>query len=148
MVFRKSDLEIYSVFGTDSNAVPYIVPLADYILDLVGNHYTLSGGVEANQSVLTYNRAYRDDITWSALTIVSPPLPPVLAAASDNSINLVNLSWTTNATGFTLEETTSLVAPNWTAVTNVPVVVAENFLVTLPKTAEGEHFFRLDWLGQ
>ena len=147
VIFLKTELELFSAF-TISGGVPSILPLGGHDYGPPEqHHYDLGGGVEANQSTLLYDRAYRDDITWSGLTTVSPPAPPVLAAEPDNG-GLINFLWTTNAPGFQLKETTSLTPPVWLAVTNVPVVVAENFLVALPKAGEGEHFFRLDWLGQ
>ncbi len=149
VVFLKTELEIFSQF-TVSGGVPSILPLGGHDFGPPEqNHYDLGGGVEPNQSTLTYNRAYRDDITWSALTIVSPPLPPSspVLAVEPGANSVVALSWTTNATGFVLEETASLVPPNWTAVTNVPISTNEIFLVTLSRTDDA-HFFRLKWLGQ
>lgn len=148
VVFNKMELELFSQF-TISGGVPFILPQGGHEYGPPEqNHYDLGGGTAANQSDLTYNRAYRDEITWSGLTIVSPPAPPVLTAEPDNAGNFVNLSWTTNAPSFVLEETASLTAPNWMVVTNVPVTVNGNFLVALPRAGEGEHFFRLEWTGQ
>lgn len=144
LIFHKSDLEIYSVFGTDSNGVPYILPLGDYDLGPPEhNLYRLSGGIEGNQSALTYNNTFRDYITWSGLTIISPPSPPVLSVESSAN-GVINLSWTTNAMDFVLEETTNLAPPIWTVVTNAPVTAGGKFLVMLPCT-DDVHFFRLEW---
>jgi hypothetical protein len=52
------------------------------------------------------------------------------------------LSWSTNAVGFTLETALSLPAPSWSAVTNVPVVLGNQFIVTVPAT-NAQQYFRL-----
>jgi|ERR1043166_1044702 hypothetical protein len=143
-IFLKTDLDLFSAF-TISGGVPSILPLGGHGLGPPDeNHYDLSGGVEPNQSTLTYNRFYRDDITWSALTPVSPPPPPSLSVQAGSAD--ITLLWPTTAVDFGLEETASLSPPNWTAVTNVPVAVGENFSVTLPNA--GAHFFRLKWPAQ
>jgi hypothetical protein len=147
VVFLKTELELFSAF-TIAGGVPSILPQGGHDYGPPEqNHYDLGGGVAANQSVLTYNRAYRDEIAWSGLTIVLPPSQPVLSAAPGNE-SLINVFWTTNAPGFQLAETASLTPPVWVAVTNAPVVTAGNFLVALPKSGAGGHFFRLEWLGQ
>jgi len=147
VIFNKTELEIHSVFSTDAGGTPAIVPLGEHDYDgSPGHRYVLGGGPEPDQSTLVYDGAYCDDITWSALTPISPPPPPLLSVqASPVDITLL---WPTTAVDFGLEETASLSPPNWTTVTNVPVAVDGNFSVTLPNAGEGAHFFRLKWPGQ
>jgi hypothetical protein len=145
--FDELSLELYSAFSMSTNGVLAIVPIGRHFYDgFPGHHYDLGGGVESNQSTLVYDGQYCDDITWSGLTIISPPSPPVLSAQL--AAAGFTLLWSTNAVNFALEETASLTAPiNWTTVTNVPVTAGGNFSVTLPDAGDGAHFFRLEWLG-
>jgi hypothetical protein len=53
----------------------------------------------------------------------------------------VRLAWPVNATGFTLQESTSLVPPNWSAVTALPVVTGNENVITLTNTTT--RFYRL-----
>lgn len=52
------------------------------------------------------------------------------------------LSWTTNAVGWTLESATSVIATNWSSVTNVPIITGTNFSLNLG-TDGASKFFRL-----
>jgi len=54
------------------------------------------------------------------------------------------LSWPTNVGGWELQSavSASVTATNWNAVTNLPITVATNFVVTI-STAEQQQFFRL-----
>ena len=56
--------------------------------------------------------------------------------------NTVVLSWPTNATGFTLQETTSFPVANWTPVTTPPSLVGNQNEVTVTPLS-GNHFYRL-----
>ena len=135
-----------SWFSTDAGGVPSILPLGGHDFGPPGyNHYDLSGGVAEHQSVLTYNGSYRDTITWSGLTLVTPPSPPVLSPQLTGTD--VTLLWTNNAVNFVLEQTASLAPPDWMVVTNVPVVADGNFSVTLTRTNEAMQFFRLESPG-
>jgi hypothetical protein len=54
----------------------------------------------------------------------------------------IALSWPSSAAGYVVESTTSLSSPDWEAVTNVPAITADSYLLTnsYPATAT---FFRL-----
>lgn len=54
----------------------------------------------------------------------------------------VNLTWSTNAVGWTLETTTTLLPVNWQTVTNVPVTMTTNFSLTVSNGSAAQ-FFRL-----
>jgi hypothetical protein len=77
--------------------------------------------------------------TWSgtAGTIVSAPVLSIL-----NSGSTVLLSWPTNADCFCLVSRTGLVSGFWTAVTNVPAVSSNHFVVTNSIT-DPRRFYRL-----
>jgi len=55
----------------------------------------------------------------------------------------VRLQWPTNATGFTLAQTTNLQHAAWSDVTNLPTVVNSDYSVTLPLSLTTNRFFRL-----
>lgn len=52
------------------------------------------------------------------------------------------ITWPTNALGWQLEQTSSLSGPDWTVLTNLPVVAGKNFSLTVA-TTEAQQFFRL-----
>ena len=54
----------------------------------------------------------------------------------------VTLFWPTNAVGWNLESTASLVAANWSTVTNAPATADTNFSLTMSQ-AGPQQFFRL-----
>lgn len=69
---------------------------------------------------------------------ISPVLPTLqIAASGPNAV----LSWTTNATGFTLQSNNNLTTTNWVTVTNVPAIVGTQFVVS--NTLAGVKFYRL-----
>jgi hypothetical protein len=74
------------------------------------------------------------------------PLTSVPALAVVPTTNLhVTLAWTNTTTGFGLKQTTSLSPPiQWTAVTNIPVVINGQFAVTL-SAAAGNRFYVLSF---
>ncbi|MEO8425963.1 MAG: hypothetical protein ABI651_02510 [Verrucomicrobiota bacterium] len=58
-----------------------------------------------------------------------------------NPDKTVRVAWTTNAVGFALQSSSNLSLPQWTAVTNAPVVQGDQNTVTEP--AVGNRFYRL-----
>jgi hypothetical protein len=72
---------------------------------------------------------------------------PSLASTTAPSLSIttaggnVMLSWPASLSGFSLQQSDSLPALNWTAVTNVPTAVNGQNQVILPAT--GNRFFRL-----
>jgi hypothetical protein len=57
----------------------------------------------------------------------------------------VSIAWTNTTTGFGLKQTSSLSPPiQWTAVTNVPVMINGQFVVTQP-AATGSRFYVLSF---
>jgi hypothetical protein len=68
-----------------------------------------------------------------------PGAAPRLAAG--RNANTVRLAWPTNTFGFSLQTTTNLGAPQWTAVTNAPMTEADQNVVT--QSISGSRFYRL-----
>jgi hypothetical protein len=73
-------------------------------------------------------------------TIYTLPSRLVLTATAVS--NSVVLSWTTNASGFQLEQTSDLGSATWSAVTNRPMPTNLNYQVILTRSV-GSSFFRL-----
>src|ERR1041385_810816 len=54
--FKLEEVGIFSIFSTDAASTPSILPLGGNDFgEPFHNHYNLGGGVEVNQSTLTYN---------------------------------------------------------------------------------------------
>jgi hypothetical protein len=57
----------------------------------------------------------------------------------------VSIAWTNTTTGFGLKQTSSLSPPiQWATVTNIPVVINGQFVVTLP-AGTGSRFYILSF---
>jgi hypothetical protein len=70
---------------------------------------------------------------------------PALISNPQRAANQMGLAWTSTATGFVLEQASSLAPPvQWTAVTNTPVLSNGQFVVTLPLDA-ANHFYALSF---
>ena len=74
-----------------------------------------------------------------AFTIVPPSRPPLtIARAGANAV----LSWTSSATGFALQKTSSLSPPDWADVSQTPDVVNGQNTIT-NEASVGTAFYRL-----
>jgi hypothetical protein len=74
-------------------------------------------------------------------TVLSPPR---LALNPPNS-GQIALAWTNTAPGFVLKETANLAPPVvWSTVTNVPVTLNGQFVVTLPRV-NANRFYQLNF---
>ena len=98
-----------------------------------------------SSNVLTVDGAEADLVPANntssvVVTANDPPSAPSLKIALTGT-NAV-LSWTTNATGFTLRRTTTFQTNDWIAVSNAPIINANRFHVTNGITAPG-WFYRL-----
>jgi hypothetical protein len=71
---------------------------------------------------------------------INTNLIPSLRIGSTASNAVV--AWCTNAPGFSLQMKTDLATTNWVNVTNVPVIVSDEYQVTMPFST-GTAFFRL-----
>jgi hypothetical protein len=74
------------------------------------------------------------------LSVTGGDCRPVLKASKASPTN-VRLDWPTSAPGYHLEGTPGLTSPNWTIVTNVPVITNNRYTVT--NSATGNKFYRL-----
>ena len=80
---------------------------------------------------------------FSACVTVLPA--PVLTVAPLPASNQVKLAWTNTPTGFVLKQASSLSPPvEWTPVTNTPVLINGQFVVT-PTTTTGNRFYVLSF---
>jgi hypothetical protein len=90
---------------------------------MTGGNYSLTGGF------------------WSLLSVVQTPGAPKLRIFL-TSTNTAVIAWSTNVTGFTLQQNGVVETANWTAVGTTAIVVgSENQVIIAPPT--GREFFRL-----
>ncbi len=87
-----------------------------------GGNYTLHGGF------------------WSAFAVVQTEGPPSLRIVRSGA-NVI-LAWPNPSTGYQLQETLSLSAPNWTDVNAVPAIVGDGKQVN-QTLVPGTRFYRL-----
>jgi uncharacterized repeat protein (TIGR03803 family) len=101
------------------------------------------GAVPEAELVLSGSTLYGTASTggsYGSGTVFSISLPPQLTI-TPAAANVI-LTWPTNFTGFTLQSTTNLASPAWTA--NLPAVVVVNGLNTVTNPISGiQQFFRL-----
>ena len=77
----------------------------------------------------------------ACVPVASVPTLKVVPASNQQ----VSITWTNTTTGFGLKQTSSLSPPiQWTAVTNIPVVINGQFVVTL-SAATGNRFYVLSF---
>lgn len=86
------------------------------------------------------NGVYADSAPF-ALRFVAARPPPRLAIEPLGSQHFA-LRWATNLTGWELQGAGSVGATNWSAVTNLPVVLGTNYSLTI-NAGEPQQFFRL-----
>jgi hypothetical protein len=68
------------------------------------------------------------------------PVPRLIISFADNEH--AHITWPTNASGYSLQFTTSLPAPAWTTITNTPTVIGDRF-AQIVDTTVGAKFYRL-----
>ncbi len=76
-----------------------------------------------------------DDVAF--ITAVFPTMNLQLIGGTS-----ARIAWPINATSYLLESTTNFPTSTWTSVTNVPAIIGNQFVVTVPSTG-GQKFFRL-----
>ncbi len=94
--------------------------------DALGNCYLaghcFNGAAFDNITLATSSSSYAD------VLVAKLGFPPVKVLRNGSQLTF---TWTTNVTGFALESATNSPAgTNWTSVTNTPVRVADQFIVT------------------
>jgi hypothetical protein len=83
--------------------------------------------------------------TFDNFTIEVPTtnaLGPVALSITNSGTNQATLAWSTNANGYFLESTPSLIGPVWTPLTNRPNISGAEFTVPVTVT-NAQSFFRL-----
>lgn len=92
-----------------------------------------------NASTADSNTASLGRVNGPRLRGTVAPMPPVLAIKPSG--NNVEVSWPTNASGFSLKSTTTLAPSDWQSVSQTPTVVGDQNVITLPAT--NSQYFRL-----
>jgi hypothetical protein len=124
-----------NLFSLQAQYVPTNTVSASRLIDVtawsgqqVELFFGLMGGTSTNATLEI------DNIRFYSLQ------PPSLAIVNTNGG--IALSWPSSAAGYVLQSTTSLSSPDWEAVTNVPVITADSYMLTNSYPAEAT-FFRL-----
>jgi hypothetical protein len=106
-----------------------------------GGNYSVGGTLTHQDSGVMSNGLYAIGGSFSLLNVVQTPGAPLLRIAL-TATNSVALSWPSPATGFVLQQNSSLATTNWTSVVQSPVDDGTNRVVIL-NMPSGDRFFRL-----
>jgi autotransporter-associated beta strand protein len=105
--------------------------------DLVAGANLLAVEVH-NQSLTSSDLGFNFELTGAALLAELPRL------SLNSQPSTLNLSWPSDASYFSLYFATNLVPPvTWLPMSNVPVLTAGQWRVTLPLPANGQRYFRV-----
>ncbi len=139
-----------------SVGVFYGNPADAYTAAITNKFYNLirtaaTGGRDSTNDVKTYTFTAATTLVFAvpdyALGDNNGGVSVLITPAPILQINLnggsVDLQWPTNASGFTLAETTNLQNAVWVDETQLPSIVNSNYSVTLPVDTQTNHFFRL-----
>lgn len=99
----------------------------DYGLVLTGWHLVGARGVSVDGTVIVGNGINPSGNMEAFIATIEPALPHL--AIQFDSVNCV-LSWPTNAANFSLQQCSDGTITNWVAVSNTPVTVGDQFVVT------------------
>jgi hypothetical protein len=106
-----------------------------------GGPYALAGTIGQPDAATSSGGAYTlHGGFWSALAVVASEGAPALRLIRSGS-NVI-LAWPNPSTGFQLQESPSLVAPNWTDVNTAPGIAGDEKQVSQP-IIPGTRFYRL-----
>ncbi len=106
-----------------------------------GGPYTLTGTIGQPDAAISSGGNYvLQGGFWSAFAIAPTEGAPTLRILLDGGS--VTLAWPNPSTGFQLQESPSLTAPNWTDVNAVPAVVGQEKQVN-QTIANDTRFYRL-----
>ena len=148
LLAKDPGMEIWNDTGTGFMAVgeSFYVGMPPFDTHPVWNLVTNKPGIAYSLTFKLHdlNAVYPDSAPFQ-LSFTSAPTPD----AGSFGLQLrqtdpthADLSWPTNALGWSLETTTSLTTTNWMPLTNPPAVSGTNFILTIPITP-GQGFFRL-----
>jgi hypothetical protein len=90
---------------------------------------------------ITFTNSSGQNMNFDDIGFITSAIPPALSILRIG-ISQARTSWPTNAVGFTLEFTTSLATPMWTADTNTQTVIGDQLTVTTDSTI-GQRYYRL-----
>jgi hypothetical protein len=84
-----------------------------------------------------------ESITTFSITNVAPPSPALTIKPSPSGMNMdMALSWPTNdGSGYQLQQCSSVLQPNWSPVTNTPVLGGGLYTVTIPFNQSNRSMF-------
>jgi uncharacterized membrane protein len=114
----------------------------DYGLDLTGWHLLSGRAVSVDGTVIVGNGINPSGKVEAFIATIDRPQPRLVIQC--NGVNCV-LSWPTNANGFALQQCSNLSITNWTAASNAPTVVGNQFNVT-NMISSSTAYFRLKGL--
>ena len=106
-----------------------------------GGAYALSGTIGQPDAAMSSGGVYTlQGGFWSAVAVVPTEDAPWLRIARSDA--KVVLAWPNPSTGFHLQESVGLTAPNWTDVNSLPNVIGDEKQVS-QALAPGTRFYRL-----
>jgi hypothetical protein len=106
-----------------------------------GGAYTLNGTIGQPDAATSNGGAYTlHGGFWSAFAVVPSEDAPLLRIVHNGAS--VILAWPNPSTGFQLQQSPSLTAPNWTDVNTAPGIVGDEKQVS-QTLAPGTRFYRL-----
>jgi hypothetical protein len=105
-----------------------------------GNHFTYTTpeltGFDA------YKMTLYVDYALMGITVVDASLPPPVLDLVQVNATTIQLSWSTNSTGFTLESATTLPSQTWASVTN-SIAINGDFFTVQVESSGSQRFYRL-----
>lgn len=124
MAYSSSEDELYAVNDYDANTL--------YRITTAGGSGPISVTAVGTTSV------------WHVMGIAFVPESDLFYRLEVRQVgpSQAMLTWSTNATAYILEATTGLSVPAWSAVTNAPDIVGDQFAITIDATLQ-QQFFRL-----
>jgi hypothetical protein len=148
LLAKDPGMEVWNDTGSGFMAVgeSYYIGVAPFDTHPVWNIVTGTPGNSYSLTLKIYdtNGVYSDTAPFVLSftpKVVPGPGPYEINIRQDDASH-ATLLWTTNAIGWTLESTSSLVAPAWNAITNQPDVAGTNFSLSIV-TGNAQGFFRL-----
>jgi hypothetical protein len=124
---------------TNSVSLPPLTGATYYLFVRVADPYYGNQLYESTKTNNTSAGLALPDITSNLVTSIVNPAPPFLRIAQAGT-NVV-FNWSTNATGYSLQSKTNLTSTDaWSAVTNVPVIISDQFYVTNAITGSSMYY--------
>jgi hypothetical protein len=109
----------------------------DYGLDLTGWQLISGRALSVDGTVLVGNGINPAGNTEAWIATIPPPLPKIGILC--DGVNCI-LSWPTNSVGFVLQSCKDPALNSWTSLTNLPSVVADQFVMTNAISSSAAYF--------